>query len=128
MFDSAKAKELSGLAERGVYEIVCREDVPDDANVLGGRFVLAIMNADTDDEVYKARFVVQGHTDVEKNILVHNSTNLRQGSIRVLVAIAAIFGSRLWSQDVSRSYLRSGEKLMRDVYVKTTKEFKLSSN
>lgn len=127
MFDQAKALELAGLAERGTYEIVFKEDFPENANILGGRFVHAIKNLNTEEEVHKARFVVQGHTDL-KNLLVHHSTNLRQNSIRVLVAIAAIFGFGLWSQDVSQAYLQSADKLMRDVYVKPTKEFHLASN
>lgn len=53
LFDEAKAKELAGLAERGVNEIVCEEEVSADANILGGRFVLAIKNLDTKDEAYK---------------------------------------------------------------------------
>lgn len=57
----AKAKELEGLARRGVFEIVFRDEVPENSNILGGRFVLAIKNKETDEEVYKARFVVQGH-------------------------------------------------------------------
>ena len=54
--------------------MVCKDDIPHDANVLGGRFVLAIKNVGTDGELFRARFVVHVHTDAEKNILVHNST------------------------------------------------------
>lgn len=66
-FDIAKAKELGGLARRGVYKIVLKEDIPDNGNVLGSRFVLSIKNTETDQEIYKARYVVQGHKDKEKN-------------------------------------------------------------
>lgn len=107
---------------------MCRKDVPSDANVFGGCFVLAIKNARTEDELYKARFVVQGHTDIEKKMLVHNRTNLRQGSIRMLIAIAAVFGFRIWSQDVSQVYLQSTQNVMREVYVKPTRELNLSSD
>lgn len=75
-----------------------KEDVPKTANVLGGRFVLPIKNSTTKDEIYKTRYVVQGHTDVEKNTIVHNSPNLGPGSMRVIVSAAAIFRFHLWSK------------------------------
>lgn len=75
MFDVAKAKELSGLLEGGVYELVCKEDAQKDADVQGGPSVLDIKYIGAKQEVYKARFMLQGHTDAEKNIIVHNSTN-----------------------------------------------------
>lgn len=99
-FATTKRKEVDGLQGKAALEVVLRTDVPPNANVLGGCFVLSIKNIGTGEEVYKARYVVQGHTDREKNILVHNSTNLRQSSIKSLTAIAAIFGFRVWSQDV----------------------------
>lgn len=98
------------------------------AKILGGRFVLTIKNVNTYEEVYKARFVVKRHTDIEKNLLVHNNTNLPQSLVRVLVAAAAVFGFWLWSQDALQAYLKSVEKLMRDVYVKPTKESPLNAN
>jgi hypothetical protein len=47
--------ELLGLLERGTFKVVLREEIPKNAPVMKGRFVLVINNRDTDQEVYKAR-------------------------------------------------------------------------
>lgn len=65
-FDEARAKEICGLLKRKAFRVVCKEEIADDANTLGGRFVLTIKDTETDSPVFKARFVVQGHTDSEK--------------------------------------------------------------
>ena len=43
---------------------------------MGDRFLLAIKNVGTGEETCQARFFVEGHTDAEKFLLVHNSTIL----------------------------------------------------
>ena len=40
-------KEIEGLLENGTFKIVIREEVPNNSNILGGRFVLAIKNPNT---------------------------------------------------------------------------------
>lgn len=124
----AKAKDLAVLAEKGLFKVVFKEDIPAVANVIDGTFVLSLKNTETEKETYKARFLVQGRRDVEKNILLHSSTNIKQSSVRLFVALAAVFGFRIWSQDVSEVYLQCADKLMQDIYLKPTKEFNLSSD
>jgi hypothetical protein len=55
---------------------VLREEIPKNAPVMKGRFVSVIKNRDTDQEVYKERYVVQGFLDPLKKRAVYNSPNL----------------------------------------------------
>ena len=52
------------------FKIVDRSEVPEDANVLHGRFVLAIKEPETRQQKFKARYVIQGHRDPEKHAMV----------------------------------------------------------
>lgn len=127
-FDLAKAKEIIGLLEKGAFRVVLREDIGEDANILGGRFVLTIKHKDTENELFKARFVVQGHLDREKELLVHASTTASQQAIRLLVSLATIFGFKLWSQDMTLAYIQGADKILRKIYIKGKPEFQLAPN
>ena len=126
--NEAFAKELAGLIDQGVFKVVIEEELRDDPNVLGAWFILCIKDINTGNEKFKARFIVQGHTDSEKEVLLHPSPTISQRSIRLLVALAAIHGFRLCTQDVTQAYLQSALKLSRDIYLKAPKEFGLASN
>jgi len=104
---------------------VNKENVPKDANILGGRFVLSIKDEGTNKEVWKARYVVQGFRDKMKTSLVHDNATARPHSTRILVGLASSFGFRLFSTDVTQAYLQSSENLTRDVYIRPSKEFGL---
>lgn len=89
---------------------------------------MALKNVGTNREIRRAKFVVRGHTAYGKNLLVHTVTNVRQRRIKMLIATAAIFGLRLWTQDIMQANLQSTSKITRDIYVKPKNGFHLKIN
>lgn len=91
-------QEMRGLIERGTFNVIHRRDVYKlykRRTIVDGRFVLAVKNAHLDNETAQARFLVQWHTDIERELLVHNSTNLQKSFIRIVKFIAAIVRFRI---------------------------------
>jgi Reverse transcriptase (RNA-dependent DNA polymerase) len=91
--------------------------MPDNANILNGRYVITIKDIGTEREFHKARYVVQGHRDKEKTSIVHQNTTAKQKSTRILPGLAAIFGFLLCTHDVQQAYLQLAESLLRHVYL-----------
>lgn len=125
---NAKRKEIEALVHRVTWKILLKDELPKDSNIINGRFVMDIKDVETNEPDYKERFVAQRHRDREKSVLIHNSTTVRQISIRLLLILAAIFGFRIWSIDVNNAYLQSTSQLLSDVYLNPGKEFELRAN
>jgi hypothetical protein len=72
--------------------------MPENPNIMGGRFVLAIKDSGTNKEIYKARYVVQGFRDKKKTNFVHDTYTSKQQSTKLLIGLATIFGYRISQQ------------------------------
>ena len=109
-------KEVNGLLERGVFQVVKRKDVPPDANVLTTRMVLAVKDIGTPGEKYKARVAAHGHKDIDKDNRVHNSPTIRPISLRVLLSSAAIKRFSIWATDIVQAFIQSFD-LRREIFI-----------
>ncbi len=93
--DRAQKRKTENFVRRGTWELILEEYVPPVSNLISGSFLIAVKDVGTDRRLFKARSIAQGHRNSEKHNLVHNSTNVRQSSVRLLIAFAAIMGFNL---------------------------------
>lgn len=125
----AKRKEVLNLIKRGAFEVVLIDDIPKDANLLPGRFVLAIKSKSTGEILFKARYVIGGHRDKYKALIVHASCTIQPSSIRLLLALAKMLDFDIWTADARQAFLQAFLPIGREVYIKNpVKEFNLNSN
>jgi hypothetical protein len=117
LFDDSNRAEIFSLIDRGTFRLALREDVGPHPNIIPSRFVLGIKH-ESGTERLKARFVLGGHPGSDKKSLIHNSATLRHKSVRLILALASVFGFDLWYSDVNQSYLQSSEQLQHDIVIR----------
>lgn len=107
--------------------MVDKRYLPAKSNLLGGLIIRCIKNVGKPSEKYKARFVVQGHRDSEKKLLIHDTATLRQASLPIILSVASAFTLDAWSLDITQACTCS-KPSTRLFYVRPDSSFGISPN
>ena len=123
---AAIIQEVQGFLPRGTFKVILREEIPDGANALTARFVLAIKSNADGKIKFKAGYVIDDHPDKLKRYLAHGAQTIQFSCTRLVIALVSGQNFAIWSSDVKLAYLQSSEPLSRCVLIKTpAPEFEL---
>ncbi len=88
--EKALKNEIENLVKLETWKMILGEDVPSEANFITGSFVITIKDVETENSIFKASLFAHGNREAEKIRQVHDSGTVRQGSVRLLIALASI--------------------------------------
>jgi hypothetical protein len=70
LYEDSRQVEVTGLLEKGVFEVTPRSQVPKEVRIFNSRFVNEIKNKGMEREFKKSRLVVQAYNNGEKYIVL----------------------------------------------------------
>lgn len=75
---------------------------------------------------FKGSYVMHGHRDQEKKSLVHQSATVNLSSVRLIIGLVSKFDFKIWKEYISQAYIQSKSELLRDVYLKPSKQLSIT--
>ena len=126
-FAVSRQKEIDGLLNQGVFQIVHIDDIPPNERLFGSRFVDTVKYKDGV-PFEKSRLVVQAYHDSGKKQVLTQAPTIQRSSQRLILCLTASFPDRnLYIRDISQAYVQSKSYLNRRFYVKPPKELDLGN-
>ena len=93
-FEQSRQKELNGLFEHGVFEII--DYIPPNSQVFKTRFIDEVKHTGTEKAFEKSRLVVQGYSNSGKDKILTQAPTIQQASQRILLSLTSSF----YAQDI----------------------------
>ncbi|KAI1003495.1 hypothetical protein K3495_g4719, partial [Podosphaera aphanis] len=126
-FKNSRKKEITGLLEKGVFQLTNPDDINPDIKIFNSRFVDEIKHKGTSKVFEKSRLVVQAYNDKEKDLVLTQSPTIQRVSQRLILCIAAITftnsdGPNLYLRDITQAYVQSLTNLYRNFYIRAPSE------
>lgn len=115
-FSESRLDELRGLESMGTFEVAAREEAKGH-RLYNSLFVDSVKETGKK----KSRFCVAAFNDDEHRLFTAAPT-VKRSSLRILVALCAMYELPLHTRDVTKAFLQSTTVLRRPVFVRPPKE------
>ena len=122
LYDKALQQEMENW--RGQYSPCPVGDVPPGSNIVGSHVVYRVKVSDTGEFKFKARLVVHGNEDAEKDNIRKDSATAHLTTIRLILSMAVCFNLKLGKIDIKAAYFQSGA-IRRQIFVRPPRELLL---
>ena len=121
-FIAFRQKKISKLLEKEIFKIVNSENVFVDTHIFNSRFVDEIKNVDIDKLFEKSRLIIQAYNDMNKELVLTQSSIIQRVSQRLIICLAASLQNiiKLYLRNVSQIYVQSTSNLNRNFYIRST--------
>ena len=124
-FQASWLKELNGLLDRGVFEIV--DNTPVSIWIFGTQFVDQVKNKGIEKAFDKSHLVVQAYNNLDKKHILTQALTIQRASQRLILTLPMILPDlSIHLQDISQAYTQSTSKLVRDVFIQAPTEMQLA--
>jgi hypothetical protein len=108
-------KEIRGLFSREAFSLVHVDAVPSHANIIGTRIITRLKHFGTIDDEAKARLIIHGYQDAEKNRIVSNTPTISHAYFRILISFAAVKDYPIWTKGATQAFLQGKDTFSRDI-------------
>ena len=115
--------EMESLQDNNTFDVV---SLPKGKKIVGGRWVYAIKEGPDEEELFKARYVAKGFTQVHGTDYFETfSPTAKMSSIRILMQVAAEFNLIVHQMDVKTAYLNAPIDV--EIYVKQPEGYEIKN-
>ncbi len=126
-FVKSRRKEINGLLEKRVFELIIIDAVLRDVRIFNFRFVDEIKHSGIADAYEKFRLVIQTYNDNDKTLVLIQSSTIQRMSQRIILALTAcIPDCHLYLRDITQAYVQSKILLNRQFFIRSPSELDLS--
>ncbi len=127
-FVESRKKEINGLLEKRVFELITLDQVFENVRIFNSRFVDEIKHSGISQAFEKSRLVVQAYNDQEKDLVLTQVLTIQRMSQRIILVIASstINDCHLYLRDITQAYVQSSISLNRIFFIRSSFELGLS--